>query len=47
MYKGSEITSIVENEVKFLAIFEGKELLFQTPVVFFLSFALPGKANGR
>lgn len=41
--KGSEITTVVENEVQLLAILEGKELLLQTPVVLLLSLSLPSE----
>lgn len=41
--KGSEVTTVVEDQVEVLAILEGSELLLQAPVVLLLGLALPGK----
>ena len=42
--KGSEVTTIVKDQVELLATLEGGELLLQAPVVFLFSLSLPGKA---
>lgn len=39
-----QVTTVVEDQVELLAILEGAELLFQAPVVLFLSLTLPGEA---
>jgi hypothetical protein len=41
--KSSKIATIVKDEVELLATLECKKLLFQAPVVFFLSLTLPCK----
>ena len=41
--EGSQVTTVVEDEVELLAILEGLELLLQAPVVLLLRLALPGK----
>jgi hypothetical protein len=41
-----EISTVIKNEVEGLAIFESNELLLQTPFVFFLCLAFPGKDRG-
>ena len=43
--QGSEVSTVIENQVEMLAILEGKELLFQAPIVFFFGLSLPRKAS--
>lgn len=42
--EGSQITTVIEDEVELLAIAKGLELLIQAPVVLFLGLTLPGEA---
>lgn len=42
--KGSEVTTVVEDQVELLAILEGTELLLETPLVLLLGLTLPGEA---
>jgi hypothetical protein len=50
--KGSEVTTIVEDQVQALAVLEGSELLLEAPLVLLLGLALPredgnaGSGNG-
>jgi hypothetical protein len=41
--KGSQVTTVVEDEVELATILEGVELLLQAPVVLLLGLALPGE----
>lgn len=41
--KGGQVTTVVEDEVKLLAILEGRELLLQAPVILLVSLTLPGE----
>lgn len=41
--KGGQVTTVVEDEVKFLAILEGRQLLLQAPVVLLIGLTLPGE----
>ena len=41
--QGSQVTTVVQDEVELLAILESLELLLQAPVVLLLRLALPGK----
>lgn len=43
--KTGQISSIIQDQVKLLAVLESEELLFQTPVVLFLSFAFPCESS--
>jgi hypothetical protein len=43
--KGSEITTVIKDEIQLLAILECAKLLLQAPVVFLLGLTLPGEAN--
>ena len=40
---GGQFTTVVEDEVKFLAILEGRQLLLQAPVVLLIGLTLPGE----
>ena len=41
--KGSEVTTIVEDQVQRLAVLEGSKLLLEAPLVLLLGLALPGE----
>lgn len=41
--EGSQVATIVEDQVEALVVLEGGELLLQAPVVLFLGLALPGE----
>lgn len=41
--KGGQVTTVIEDEVEFLAILEGRELLLQAPVVLLIGLTLPGE----
>jgi hypothetical protein len=41
----SKVTTVIEDEVQLVSIFESKELLLQAPVIFFLGLSLPGEAR--
>jgi hypothetical protein len=43
--EGSEVTTVIENEVELLAVLEGVQLLLQAPVVLLVGLTLPGKAD--
>jgi hypothetical protein len=43
--QGSQVTTVVEDQVELLSILEGAELLLQAPVVLLLSLSLPGEAD--
>lgn len=42
--EGSEVTTVIEDEVELLVVLEGGELLLEAPVVLLLGFALPSEA---
>ena len=44
--EGGEITAIVQDEVEAFVVFEGEELLLQTPIIFIVGFAFPGEDGG-
>lgn len=44
--KGGKISTVIEDQVKALAILEGNELLLQAPFVLLLGLSLPGE-NGN
>ena len=43
--EGSQVTTVVEDEVELLAILEGLELLLQAPFVLLVGLTLPGEAT--
>ena len=43
--EGSQVTTVVEDEVELLAILEGLELLLQAPFVLLVSLTFPGEAT--
>jgi len=45
--EGSEVTTVIENEVELLAILEGVQLLLQAPIVLLVGLTLPGKADRK
>jgi len=44
MNQGCEVSAVIKDQVEMLAVLEGKELLFQTPVIFLLCLSLPREA---
>lgn len=43
--EGSQVTTVIEDEVKLLAILEGLELLLQAPLILLVGLTLPGEAT--
>ena len=46
MHERGEVPTVIEDQVEGLVVFEGGELLFQAPIVFFFRFAFPGEDGG-
>lgn len=44
MDQGCEVSAVIKDQIEMLAVLEGKELLFQAPIIFLLCLAFPRKA---